>query len=117
MLDDYDRITAREIRDRDIYSYNWIPDGEMRNAERDKEMFQLELDFLSGKKSHPSECRGCKSTVSTDCHYCEKRTFPILWDTIQTEDKQNGRCGNSEYNTSRKSEKKCECSSTSSQTR
>jgi|TARA_R110000824_G_scaffold332148_1_gene518771 hypothetical protein len=79
-LDDHNR---REKRDSLIYSGNWIPDKQARSMEADEELFQLELDFLSGKASHPAECKGCPSLEPSDCHYCEKRTFTILWDTIK----------------------------------
>jgi hypothetical protein len=81
-MHEFDEHTKRQQKDGQIYSGNWIPDRQARSAEIDEEMFQLELDFLSGKKSHPQECHRCKKTEPSDCHFCEKRTFTILWDTI-----------------------------------
>ena len=77
----------KELRQKEdhIYSGNWLPDRQARNAEINEELFQLELDLLSGKKKHPQECRGCKKKEPSDCHYCKKRTFTILWDTIPFE--------------------------------
>ena len=106
-MPEFDDHTRRQQRDDSIYSVNWLPDKQARNAELDEEMFQLELDFLSGKKQHPQECRGCKKKEPSDCHYCEKRTFTILWDTIP-KGEVHGRNANTAVNAGREEKKECE---------
>ena len=105
-MPEFDDHTRRQQRDDLIYSGNWLPDRQARSAEIDKEMFQLELDFLSGKKQHPQECRGCKQKEPSDCHFCEKRTFTILWDTIP-KGEVHGRNEDPAINVGREEKKEC----------
>ena len=113
---EFDEHDRRQQRDDLIYSGNWLPDRQARSAELDEEMFQLELDFLSGKKQHPQECRGCKKLEPSDCHLCEKRTFTILWDTIP-KGEVHGRNANANtaINAGREEKKECECRRKASQ--
>lgn len=76
-MDNSDLISSKLSQEKFVYSSEWIPDQQMRSLEVEKERLQEELDWLDGKKQHPSECRGCKIDDSFACIECSKRTFGL----------------------------------------